>query len=229
MKELILILVILTINTGCGSETPVKEIVLTEKSTFALPPPRLKGSLSVEQAIHQRRSLRQYASLSPDLKLISQILWAAQGITGTEYPFRASPSAGATYPLDFYLFCGPASGLMPGAYRYIPKGHQLLSVLEGDIRDRLCEAGLNQGCIKAAPISIVITATFSRITQRYGDRGILYAYMEAGHAAQNILLQAEAMGLGGVPIGAFQAADVAQILSLTDEETPIYLVSLGYK
>jgi len=186
----------------------------------ALPPPRLESAFALERAIYERRSIREFAPDMLTLEQIGQLLWAAQGITDTVRGFRAAPSAGATYPLVLYIV------IPDGIFRYIPEEHKLVRIREGDHRLALARAALNQPWVSSATMSIVITARFERTTRRYGERGIRYVYMEAGHAAQNILLQAVALGLGSVPIGAFYDGEVQKVI--TCEEAPIYIVSVGH-
>jgi SagB-type dehydrogenase family enzyme len=191
-----------------------------------LPEPRLDGGTSVETAILLRRSVRQYARQALSLADVSQLLWAAQGITAST-GFRSAPSAGALYPLEVDLVCGHVDGLEPGAYRYNPKGHSLSRRLSGDKRSGLCSAALGQSSVAEAPAVLVISAVYERTTRKYGERGIRYAHTEAGHAAQNVCLQAAALKLGTVHIGAFQDESVAKVLELRDEEKPLILLPIG--
>jgi SagB-type dehydrogenase family enzyme len=139
---------------------------------------------------------------------------------------RSAPSAGATYPLDLYLAAGSVTGLPPGIYRY-GQGHDVTLITKGDQRQALSKAALGQSHVAEAPATLIITATYERTTQRYGDRGVRYVHMEAGHAAQNVCLQAVAMGLGTVVIGAFEAESINHLLWLLPSAKPIYLISAG--
>lgn len=152
-----------------------------------LPLPQSKGNISVEEALTKRRSVREYKAVPLTLKEISQLLWASQGIT-SNWGGRVAPSAGALYPLEIYLVVGKVEGLEPGVYHYRPASHSLIKVAEGDKRLALSNAGLGQSCIKNAPINLVICAQYERTTQKYGERGRRYVYMEVGHAGQNIYL-----------------------------------------
>ncbi|MDF1593789.1 MAG: nitroreductase family protein [Desulfobacterales bacterium] len=91
----------------------------------------------------------------------------------------------------------------------------------------LRRSGLSQGSIRSAPAVMIICAVFERVTGSYGKRGIQYVYMEAGHAVQNASLQAGALGLGSVVIGAFNDTDVKHILGLVPEEEPLLLLPVG--
>lgn len=187
-----------------------------------LPAPGKRGSMSVEEAILKRRSKRSYRDKSLSREQISQILWAAQGITDTSRSFRSAPSAGALYPIEIYAVCGD------GLYRYVPRSHTLERLSNKDLRPALRDAALGQGFIANAPMDIVITGVYERTTGKYGDRGIRYVHIEAGHVAQNIHLQAVALGLGSVPIGAFSDENVSNVLSLSQEYKPLYIIPVGY-
>jgi SagB-type dehydrogenase family enzyme len=191
-----------------------------------LPQPQLKGVVSLEETLQTRRSVRDYAPISLKLKDISQLLWSAQGVT-SEWGGRTAPSAGALYPLEVYLVAGDVDGLESGIYRYIPSGHKITGVKEGDIRRALSVAADNQSWVADAPISIVITAIYEKTTGKYGDRGILYVHIEAGHAAQNVCLQTVALGLGAVPVGAFEDQKVKDVIGISNSETPLYIIPIG--
>jgi len=195
-------------------------------NAIKLPAPLLKGNLSVEEALFRRRSVREYRDEPLTVGEVGQLLWSAQGITAG-WGGRTAPSAGATYPLEVYLVAGKVEGLKPGLYLYLPSSHNLVRTIEGDLRKNLALAAFGQKMIEAAPATIVIVGAFHRTTVRYGDRGFRYVYMEAGHAGENIYLQAEASGLATVGIGAFNDKVVKEILKL--KEDPIYLMPVGKK
>lgn len=192
-----------------------------------LPAPSWVGTLSLEEALSQRRSVREYAKDPLSLKDVSQLLWAAQGVTGMT-GLRTAPSAGALYPLEVLLVAGDVDGLIPGVYHYVPGPHEVRMIRQGDVRNEIAIAGLNQSALREAPATIVIAGVFSRTTSKYGERGIQYVWMEAGHASQNVYLQAEALGLGTVAIGAFSDDQVRQILLLDTFEEPLYLMPVGH-
>ncbi|MBL7120234.1 MAG: SagB/ThcOx family dehydrogenase [Dehalococcoidia bacterium] len=185
-----------------------------------LPAPRKRGEISVEETLQKRRSERSFASKELSWEQISQLLWSAQGMV--ERGFRTAPSAGATYPLEVYLVTSN------GVYHYKPESHQLEPILEGDVRSQLCRACLNQEWIEEAPVSIVIAAVYQRTGRGYGPRAARYVHIEVGHAAQNIHLQAVALGLGSVPVGAFGDEQVQRVLSLPENQQPLYIVPVGY-
>lgn len=188
--------------------------------------PRYKSELSVEEALLERRSVRDYKDEPLTLHEISQLLWAAQGITDPG-GFRSAPSAGALYPLETYIVVGDVEELAEGVYRYEPFQHKIVKVLEGDRRDELATAALGQVWVEKGAINIVFTAVYKRTTRKYRERGIRYVHMEAGHAAQNVYLQAVALGLGTVVIGAFYDDRVKEVLSLPEDEDPLYLMPVG--
>jgi SagB-type dehydrogenase family enzyme len=197
-----------------------------QASLIPLPSPRLKSEISLEEALLRRRSVRSYQAQPLTLAEVSQLLWAAQGITDPR-GFRTAPSAGALYPLEVYLVAGQVEGIESGVYRYRPASHGLEAVAAGDKRLALYQAALFQEAVRTAPAVIVLTAVYSRTTGKYGERGIRYVHMEAGHAGQNILLQAVALDLGAVVIGAFYDEQVRQALGIPAAEQPLYIVPVG--
>jgi SagB-type dehydrogenase family enzyme len=194
--------------------------------TVMLPEPRYRSHVSVEEALRDRRSVRNYSPDSLTLADIAQLLWSAQGVSDGRYR-RTAPSAGALYPLELYLVVGNVEALPAGIYQYRPAEHALSRIVAGDKRDGLARAALRQTWVRDAPAVIVMTAVYERSTRKYGDRGQRYVHMEAGHAAQNIYLQAVPLGLGTVTVGAFSDGKVKQILDLPENEAPLYLMPVG--
>jgi SagB-type dehydrogenase family enzyme len=192
-----------------------------------LPQPRYDSKVSVEEALSNRRSIRSYTDKPVTLKELSQLLWAAQGKT-EELGGRTAPSAGAKYPLEIFAVVGDVKELNPGIYRYDPADHSLEGFKRGDLREKLTKAAIGQPCIKNAPVDIVVTGVYSRTEEKYGERAPRYVHMEAGHACQNIYLQAEALDLGTVVIGSFHDEDVAKLLNLK-EEKPLAIMPVGKK
>ena len=191
-----------------------------------LPEPRYESNVSIEETLVKRRSVRDYTREPLTLTEVSQLLWAAQGTT-SDGIYRAAPSAGALYPLEVYMIVGNVKDLAAGVYQYKPKGHELVMILEGDMRSRLTNAALGQSPVGNAAIDIVLTSVYGRITRKYGDRGVRYALIEIGHVGQNICLQATAMDLGSVCIGAFYDEQVRALLKLPEEEAPLYIIPIG--
>lgn len=220
-----ILILALSFSAACGP-TDIGKSPAEDSARIILPEPRYDSDVSVEEALLKRRSVRDYTSQALTLQEISQLLWAAQGITDPG-GYRAAPSAGATYPLEIYVVVGNVEGVTKGIYQYEPETHQLLKVVDGDKREALAVAAVDQEWVAQGAIDIVITAIYERTTGRYGQRGIRYVDMEAGHAAQNVYLQAVALNLGTVVIGAFYDNQVAEILKLSDNETPLYIMPVG--
>lgn len=190
--------------------------------TITLPKPKLDGNGSLERVLAGRRSVREFAARPLSEGALSQLLWAAQGITHRE-GYRTAPSAGALYPLEIHL------AMAEGLYHYEPRPHRLVMVLEGDPRRRLYEAALEQEAILDAPAVFVISGVYERTARKYGiSRAPRYVHLEAGHAAQNLLLQAVALELGAVPIGAFSDARLQKALALPADHQPLYLIPVGH-
>jgi len=193
-----------------------------EGEEIMLPEPETSKGIPVETAMKKRRSVRTFSEKELEIEKISQLLWAAQGITQKSTGYRTAPSAGALYPLELFLV------KCDGVYHYRPQGHKLIKIMSKDLRIELAEGSVFQGFIAAAPASIVITGVFERTIQKYGQRGVRYVYMEAGHSCQNILLQAVSLGLGAVPVGAFDDDYLQNLLSLPPEYEILYIIPVGY-
>ncbi|MGZ3580971.1 MAG: SagB/ThcOx family dehydrogenase, partial [Syntrophales bacterium] len=204
-----------------AKEPRMKSLRNKTDAVIQLPEPASDGGISVEAALAKRESVRQFSSLPLAPSVLSQILWAAQGIT-RDWGGRTAPSAGALYPLELYL------ASRDGFFHYVPRSHQLVHISDHDFIDDLASVALGQQCIKEAPAVVVIAAVYERIEKKYGRRGERYVKIEAGHAAQNILLQAVSQGIGAVPVGAFYDDDVRKVLSLPSNHEPLYLIPLGH-
>ncbi len=176
--------------------------------------------MPLEQTVARRRSRRDFLSKPLTLEQIGQLLWSAQGEDAKG--FRTAPSAGATYPLEVFVVTEK------GLFHYLPGKHSLESITDKDLRSGLASAALGQKFIAQAPVTIIFTAHFERTTGHYGRRGVRYVFMEAGHSAQNIHLQAAALGLGSVAVGAFDDDSVSKVLILPHHLEPIYMVVVGY-
>lgn len=206
------------IALGCGRPA----VSSSAPAEVALPAAATVGKMSVEEAISKRRSVRSFADKELSIEQVGQLAWAAQGITEPGRGLRAAPSAGATYPLEMYVV------KKDGVFRYLPQGHKLEQRSDQDRRSDLAQAALGQGSVRNAPVSFVFAAVYQRTRARYGDRAERYVHMEAGHTAENIHLQAVALGLGSVPVGAFDDQAVAKVLGLPAEQAAIYIVPVGY-
>lgn len=235
---LCLILLLITFREGSFSNRaplwpPIVQspgmTTMTQYTRVKLPHPRPDGVMSVEKALRERRSVREYRKgRGMTMEEVSQLLWAAQGITHPD-GLRTSPSAGAMYPLEIYLVSGDVQGLSSGVYRYDPLGHDLVETASGEKRKQLSVSSLDQAAVQDAPILIVVAAVFEKTTAKYGTRGVRYVYLEAGHVAQNVALQAVALGLACVTVAAFHDGEVKRAMSLGEAEEVLYLIPVGRK
>lgn len=194
---------------------------------IALPDPRRRGNVSIEESLEKRRSVREFADRPLPLSDLGQLLWAAQGTTGAEGE-RAAPSAGALYPLELYAVTGDLEQIDAGVYHYASSTHELAAHGMGDVRAVLAEAACEQDWMATAPITIAIGAVQARTARKYGDRAARYVTFEAGHAAENIALQAVACGLGSTMVGAFEDDDVRRLLRAPRNTRILLLVPVGY-
>ena len=202
------------------------ETMARSSDTISLPAPRQDSGVSLERALRERRSVREFRAATLTQDEMSQLLWAAQGITSRD-GLRTAPSAGALYPLVVYLLAGTVQGLEPGIYKYVPAGHKLMRTIAGDQRHPLAAAALGQDSVAEAGAVLVFTAVEQRTTRKYGERGVRYIHIETGHASQNVFLQATALGLATVVVGAFDDDAAAALLKLPVGEVPLYLMPLG--
>jgi len=196
-----------------------------ELNNIQLPQPIISDK-GFEQLLHQRRSVREFRDEALRLQQLGQLLWAAQGVTNSE-GYRTAPSAGALYPLELYVAVGKVGDLEAGIYHYYPEQHSLVNSAIGDFRKNLANAALQQPWVQEAPIVLIITGKYARTTRKYGDRGVRYVHIEAGTVAQNVYLQAQALGLGTVIVGAFNDKAVTDALRLPSELQPLLLMPIG--
>jgi SagB-type dehydrogenase family enzyme len=210
-------LVSLAIAAAVGYTQLAAAAEMSQGPEITLPAPSLTGGMSLEEALAKRRSVRSFTEGKLTLDQIGQLAWAAQGITD-EHGHRTAPSAMAVYPLTVYAVVGE------GAFRYVPQGHKLARISERDVRALLS----TQGSVRTAPLDIVIAADFALARARFGERAERFVSIEAGHIAQNVLLQAVALGLGAVPVGGYQEDGVREALGLRAEETPLYVIPVGH-
>ncbi|MBN1364957.1 MAG: SagB/ThcOx family dehydrogenase [Syntrophaceae bacterium] len=195
---------------------------LNSQSVINLPSPVGKGKMSLEEALKNRESVRDFSSRSLTKEELSQLLWAAQGMT-RDWGARTAPSAGALFPLEVYVV------LKEGVFRYSSRDHRLFRTIGNDMRNQLADAALGQNCIQKAPAIFVIAAVYERTSKKYGNRAERYVKIEVGHAGQNLLLEAVSLGLGAVPVGAFHDEKVKRVLNLPTNHEPLYLITVGRK
>lgn len=196
---------------------------------ISLPQPKFNDGMSLEEAIRWRRSRRDFADASLSMEQLAQLLWASQGVTGKRTTRRAAPSAGATFPIDIFVAVGSGTvgRLGAGVYRYLPGEHVLEKATDGDVRAQIAAAALGQDFLESAPVVILMAAEYARTAGRYGERAGRYVAMEAGHIGQNVYLQAEALGLGTVAVGAFHDKQMGVAFRLPKELEPLYLMPVG--
>ncbi|UCD13834.1 MAG: SagB/ThcOx family dehydrogenase [Thermoplasmatales archaeon] len=235
IKKYVLIVAIIVICVGIGIYVILPLLNMEDKivsgdesEVITLPKPRYESETSIEKALFERRSVRDYKDEPLNLTEVSQLLWSAQGITDPK-GYRAAPSAGALYPLELYVVAGNVYNLPDGIYKYYPHSHELTRVVEGDKRTELCNAALGQSHVRDAAAVIVFSAVYERTTVKYGERGIRYVHIEVGHAAQNIYLQAVSLDLGTCVVGAFTDGEVREVINMLDEEHPLYIMTVGKK
>lgn len=197
-----------------------------------LPAPALSGNTSVETAIQNRRSVRSYSGDSVNITDLSQILWSAQGITDSTRNLRSVPSAGQVYPLEIYILTGQNSvaGLTEGVYLYVPSNNTIEKTVNGDLRSKLSSIATGQKAVSDAPIDVVITGNYPKMIDKYHDKELCTRFvdLEAGHAGENIYLQAESLGLVTVAIGSFDEVQMKQLLEIPENETPLYIFPIGH-
>jgi SagB-type dehydrogenase family enzyme len=203
------------------------EAGVTSQKSIKLPPVRKESPVSIEEALRERRSVRSFENVSLTIEDISQLCWAAQGISAREY--RTAPSAGALYPLELYLVSRNVEGLKPGIYRYRPMHHELEPVRDGQFSSPLASAALEQPWVRQAPALIVISAVYERTTGKYKDRGIRYVHIEVGAVAENISLQAISSELGTVLVGAFDDKRVNSLMGFKPGEEALLIIAVGRK
>jgi SagB-type dehydrogenase family enzyme len=197
------------------------------KASIALPYPARTGTVSLEETLARRRSLRAFAPEPLSLRAIGQLAWSAQGVTEAATGYRTAPSAGGTLPIEVDLLIHGVPAWEDGVYRYLPDGHALRRRLAGDRREAVTQATLNQDFLREAPVVMVLSSVAARTAPRFGAFTERLIDMEVGHVAQNVSLQAVALGLGTVVVAAIREAELAAALHLGEGERPIYLMPLG--
>jgi SagB-type dehydrogenase family enzyme len=189
--------------------------------------PSIWAERPLEEILRRRRTTRAFSPQPLSLPQVGGLLWAAQGVTSPE-GYRAAPSAGALYPLEVHLAAGQVTGLAPGTYRYDPAANALREEAPGDVRREIAEAALGQHWIAEAPIVVILSGVYARTNRKYGHRGVRYVHMEVGHAGENLLLQAVALGLAAAVVGAFDDERLRNRLGLPDGEHPLAILPVGY-
>jgi SagB-type dehydrogenase family enzyme len=198
---------------------------------FPIRSPEKKGGTSLWEAIAQRRSVREFSEQSISFSELSQLIWATQGITlrAWGFEFRASPSAGALYPIETYLVVNRVDEIPVGLYHHNVKEAQLILLKEGHLGSEICQAGLGQEMLEEAACVFVWAAMVQRSKWKYRERAYRYIYMDVGHIGQTLYLAATALNLGCCTVGAFFDEEVDQIIGVDGKnEISVYLGAVGH-
>jgi protease I len=215
----IFILILTSLASICSGRTMSRK---SQLKIIQLPRPMLTGSVSFEQLLAKRRPVYNFSSQKLDFVQMGQLAWAGQGITEKEKGIRTAPSAGDIYPIALYFATDE------GVFAYDPVEHSLQQTLGQDIRSRLAKAASNQQAIAEAPCNIIVAGTLKMVSSKYGNKAKLLMQLEAGHVAQNILLQAESLDLGAVSFGAFDISTARRLCKIRSATEPLYILSIGY-
>jgi len=221
MKRTASVLLVVTLLLVCGT-APIKSVGSQRAKMVDLPQPTLKGTMTVEETLARRRSVRSFTPEPLTMAELGQLVWAAQGITEPATGHRTAPSAGALYPIELYVVT-PA-----GLYHYVPQGHKLRLLEEADLREAVARAAGGQSSVRDAAADFVVTAVYARTAVKYRGRARQYVHIEVGHIGQNIHLQAVALGLGSVSVGAFSEERLKSVLSLPADHEPVYIIPVGH-
>ncbi len=192
--------------------------------TVQLPEPRVKGDISVEETIAKRHTIEAAKPGQISLQEATQLLWAAQGVTG-KWNRRATPSAGGAYPIEVILVAGDVAGLPAGVYRYWGDLGKVERLADGDKRWDVAQVVTFQG-LQQAPAIVVVTGVEARTARVFANPVAAHTQvaMEAGGVMQNLMLEAVALGLGTAEVGAADPARLAQMLRLPPGETVFAIV-----
>jgi SagB-type dehydrogenase family enzyme len=203
----------------------------SDRNKVKLPFPEQVKTLSFDETVRKRRSIRNFSGKPLSLEQLGYLLWSSTGIKRVEggYAFRNAPSAGALYPIETYLFAKNIEGLEMGLYHYNIKSHMLEALDIGDLSISLAHACLDQDMLASAQAVFIWSGVFVRSKWKYKQRAYRYVYLDCGHIAQNLALSATALGLGSCQVGAFYDDEINNILGLDgNEESAIYLSVVGY-
>ena len=219
MKRIVLLLLVTAVVIPASNAQRRKR---DEAKAIQLPSAKTSSNVSLESALVARRSVRSFSDKNLSYEQLSQLSWAGQGITDKEKGYRTAPSAGAIFPMIIYF------AIEEGLFEYEPQSHVLRQIVENDVRRELSRSAIRQPYIAEAPCSIIIAGNVKKVSSRYGKKARTYTILEAGHIAQNILLQAAALELGAVPVGAFDSGDVRRICRTQAGYEPFYIIPVGY-
>ncbi len=202
----------------------------SEAQRIELPSFQPSRGMSLDQALKDRKSVRDFQARPISKGQLAYMLWASTGIQRIEggYEFRTVPSAGALYPIETYLIANDVRGLDAGIYHYSIRAHQLEQLRQGDFRQQIAAAALGQGMCATAAVVFVWSAMFERCKWKYGQRAYRYIYLDAGHITENLALAAISLNLGSCEIGALYDDQTNVILGVDGiEESTICMAVVG--
>jgi SagB-type dehydrogenase family enzyme len=220
-----------------GLQQPPLELEYDKtKTVIDLPEPQeIKvKSISLREAIENRRSIRRYSKKSLTMEELSYLLWCTQGVKEVaqgQATFRTVPSAGARHAFETYILVNNVEGLQSGIYRFLAIEHKLIEMdTDLNIADQMVEACFGQTFVKTSAVTFIWTAVAYRMKWRYGERGYRYMHLDAGHVCQNLYLSAESIDSGVCAIAAFSDDDMNRLLNLDGEnQFVIYIATVGKK
>ncbi|MGQ4891450.1 MAG: SagB/ThcOx family dehydrogenase [Candidatus Njordarchaeia archaeon] len=225
-------------ETPLGKKIPKPDLITKPKSTkiIKLEKPTLSPKKSLFETLCERRSYRDFKDKPLTLEALSTLLYYSVGVTGETqaygekpYPLRAFPTAGALNPVEVYILVRNVEGLKSGIYRYLYMSHELELLRQGDLSNDLYHACIEQDHVKQAPINIILMARIDRTYWKYGERAYKYVHLDSGHAAQNVLLVANSLGLESCVVGAFYDEEVCKLLGVDCMwEIPMECIPIGY-
>lgn len=212
--------------------TPARDLLFWPSAPFVqLPePPVGKGLAGL---LRERRSVRAFRNSRMPLAYLSDLLYAAGGLTqirkveGHVFEGRTTPSAGGLYPLEIFVATRAVEGLADGLFHYQAQGHGIRRLGKAELESFVVPF-VNQVCIAGANALFLFTSIFMRSLGKYGPRGYRYALFEAGHRAQNIALMAVELGLGSLCLGGFYDREVNALLGIDGaHHAALYCVAVG--
>jgi protease I len=195
---------------------------VTQRKIIQLIEPDVTGTVPLEQALAMRRSVSQFTNEALKPSQISQLAWAGQGITEPQTGLRTAPSLGGIYPIEL-LFA-----TQEGIFAYNPTEHRLEQISDQDVRIPLAGATSMPESVAGAACNIILAGSIRKVSERFGDKARTYIYLEAGHIAQNIHLQAAALDLGSVAVAGFDTDSVRKTCKLTRNLNPLYIICVGH-
>ena len=189
-----------------------------EPKNIMLPEPHRTGGKPLMEALNQRHTDRNFSQKPLPLQLISDLLWAANGINRTESGKRTAPSAMNNQEIDIYV------SLKDGLYKYIAKNHSLELVVGEDIRE-FCG---KQEFVKLAPVNLIYVADYSKMSKMSSEDMILYSSADAGFIAQNVYLFCASENLATVIRGSVDRKNLSSVMKLAANQKIVLSQTIGY-